>query len=867
MDQLIEPIGQPIEKVQNLKPVIVGGQDLTRCRAHFDLDDGSIVTASGRQLSYYSLESCEQTSQASIASSKLKIDENIVSSEKLDSTLYVFTSHGHVFLWNLETRDWINQLSLPLSDNETLISCKMLSKRQYIYAIKDNPSNETTLYYSMARSERERPKQRELIGHCSHGAQTSFDIGCVASTFDLNAMDKMNREKEAKQRVVAFFKGSFIFFQHIGIGEKFYLEKSHQRIDNHHFTCVRANHTSPQVAGGDNLGRIYLYSGDFRRRPNRTKLHWHSLPVNDLCFSSTGRTLFSVGGESGCVVEWDLAQNNIGSKNVIPRLGMPIRLINCSQNLNLLVLSFIDNEIQFMDTSRETRKLKTFTRRAYEMYTRGSKRKGPLSTENSIGLQWHSKTDSIVTNSRPGRLQFYAPKKRSRLQMLNFLKTDILTLEREGKVTPSDITRAAFTIDGNWIAFYETRDQKDCFPDVKLHFWQRSTTTGRWGWIQTASRVHESASIVDLKFSPNGQYLISLCQNGTFHIFHRVCLDAKSNSSKFSTKQMYARGFTGQVPEHQPAMAAFSQDSTVLAISLKNDTTLLWMIVDAYKLVYELQLNQVLITDEVMSNSNRPPKGHKVLGLHFGHHEPQSIAPLCEVRSNAIRIWNILSPQEKVEYFPESTPDKTLDESQLIAAAFDQNRNSQTNGYFAVSAKNNIIYIFRMLIDTLDRRLTPIIAVDASPPTYGSSGPGYFTNMCFLNEPIVEIDEQCLADQGIVRLISRLCLMTNNQELMGITDKLTLERETSSNNCNQVKTVAKSDLLVYFEKSASIYDEETRAFRSNQKTDSVAVTEKQRRIRNRLQAQKMLKELMMRVPSHNLPDMETLGPMILNRLI
>lgn len=869
LNQFKEHTHQPVEMAECLMPVIVGGQDLISCRAHFDLKDDNIITSSGRQLIYHSLHNEGQTTQANIVSSKLKSDEYIVACEKLNHTLYVFTNYGNFFLWNLESRDWVNQLNLPLSNDETLVSCKMLSKRQYVYTIKDESTDEVTIYISMSRSERERPKQREAIGNCSYGTQNSFDVGCVTSAYDLDNLNKTSKDKASKRRVITFIRDSFVYFQLVGVGEKFNLELERQRIDEHRFTCVRANHLSPMIAVGDDLGRIYLYTGDFMLKPSRTKLHWHRLPVNDMCFSSTGRTLFSVGGESGCVVEWDLAQNNIGKKNVIPRLGMPIRLINCSQNLNLLVLSFQDNELQCLETSRQSTKLKTFTRRAIGMYADDTTN-DQMIERSSIGMQWHSKTDTVITNIKPGRLQFYSPKKRCRIKAINFLKSDILTIEKDGQVTPSDITRASFTLDGDWLAFYETRRQQDNFPDVKLHIWQRASTTGRWGWIQTADRLHSSASIVDLKFSPNSQYLVSLCEDGQFHIFHRVCLDAKSNGNgRTGSKQMYAKGFTGQVPGGTPAMAAFSQDSSVLAISLKNDTTLIWMIVDAYKLVYEYQLNQIS-TGTSKSKSNGTPIGHEVLGLHFRHHEPsQSIAPLCEVRTNAVRIWNILNPQEKMEFYPNpKSRGRANHNLDLTAAAFDPNASAQNSDYFAVSAKNCLVYIFKMHIDPASNgRLSYLIMIDARPVLGFRDQLHYYTQMCFLNEPIVDIDAQCLHDPELVRLISRLCLMTNHQELIGITDKLTLERENSSNNCNQIKTVEQSDLLAYFEKSATIYDEETKAFKSSQKFDAAAITEKQRRIRNRLQAQKMLKELLVRIPSHNLPEMGVLGPMILNRLI
>lgn len=566
----------------DFKPDIVGGYHLTSMRAQFDQDSKNIIVASNRQLFYYNVETCLQAGKASLISSNLSSNDKIAACERLDGSLYVITNHGLVFIWNLETRDWINELSLPLNEGETLVSCKMLSKRQYIYSILDPETKKTSLFFSMSRSERERPKQREAIGECTLGEQQTFDIGAFFDMTDLADESRTKREKLAKQHCLTYIHGPYVHFQRVAISEKFSLEFHKQRIKDYDFTCVKASTNRFLIAAGDALGRIYLFTGDFSQNKfNRTKLHWHTMPVNDLCFSSTGNTLFSVGGESGCVVIWDISENNIGKKQVIPRLGMPIRYVNCSSSLNQLVLSFEDNEVQIMDTNNKTRYLKTLTRRTIGMYRENNYKALRVNENNfdhkfkdqSVGLLWHSITNTVVTNAKTGWLQFYSPSERSKTQVLNFLKSNAFSLEKEAKVIPSDITKATLTLDGNWLAFYETRESENSFPEVKLHIWQRSSSSNRWVWIQTADRLHSSTIIVDLKFSPDGQFLVSVSDDGTFHVLHRITFEPKVGTSK--SKEMYAKGFVSNVPEKLPAMATFSQDSSVLAISLKNDTTLI----------------------------------------------------------------------------------------------------------------------------------------------------------------------------------------------------------------------------------------------------------------------------------------------------
>lgn len=872
-----------VETNSNFVTDLVGGYDITSIRPVFDQSDENIIVASERQIIYYSVDKCEQAGRAYIKSSKLKPEEKIVATDRLENTIYVFTNYGGIFMWNLETRDWSNELALPsLNETETILSCKVLSKRQYVYSILDSETNTATIYFSMSRSERERPKQRITIGECNLSEQTTFDIGCFIAPCDIVSESPSNQRKSSKQKCLAFIIGPHLYHNKVTIGEKYVQDLVHHRIQDQEFTCVRVNPQIPMIAAGDTLGRIYIYSGDLTdtRKINRTKLHWHSLAVSDMCFSSTGYTLCSVGGESGCVVIWDLSTHNLHEKRVVPRLGMPIRYVCSSNSLNRFALSFEDNEIQFLDTKFQAKQLKTLTRKTIDIYDYNDPKALRLSSlakktnvgRKLIGLLWHSSTDTVITNGKTGWLQFYSPKSNTRKQSLNFLKSNILSLESHAQVNPSEITKAAVTLDGEWLAFYETRDSQESFPIVKLHIWQRSSVTNRWVWIQTADRLHPSTSIADLKFSPDGMFLVSVCEDGTFHVLHRINLDSKASSKN---RQMYAKGFFGNVPAKLAAMAAFSQDSSVMALSLKNDTTLIWMIADPYKLVYECQLNHRANegngtpSQQSATISSPTQSYHDVLGLHFGYHKPvESLAPLCEVRSNSVRIWNILNAQEAMEF---STMDLSQSQDQPLeftAAAFDQcPGDSRTFDHFSVCTRNNLILIFRLHISPTTRKLCPLIVVDAGCPYSTPKLDSYCVNMCFLANPILDIDERCHQDPHIVKILNRLCLMNDRQELVAISDKLTLERQSASNSCNSIKTIDKTELQAYFAKSASIYQDEARDQMNSSKIDPNLMTEKQRRIRKRLEVQKMIKDLLVRIPSQNLPRMEILGPMILDKLI
>lgn len=860
-----------------LKTEIVAGEDITAVRAVFDDEDKNIIVASKRHIIYFGTDTCKAAGRATLSTSNLESDERIVSTFKLDSYFYVFTNRGKYFIWNLETRDWNNQLCLPLTQGESLLSCKMLSKRQYIYSVHDEEMNKTNLCISMSRSERERPKHKEVIGEIHGGDQTSFDIGCLHDQAELSQNSRTARDKLAKQHCLAYINGSYLKIHRIGVGEKWNSEGIKRRIDNNQFTCVRANQKRTFIATGDSLGRIYLYSGDFATDDlNRTKLHWHTLAVNDLAFSSTGSTLFSVGGESGCVVIWDISPSNIGQKKVIARLGMPIRYLSCGNLMNNVALSFEDNELKLMDTTYQTKKLKTLTRRTADLYLKNDTKAlrsdflvMDAHTTRSIGMLWHSKTDTLMLNSKPGHLQFYSLKEKAKLYELNFLKTNILSLEKDAKVQPSDITIATLTLDGDWLAFYETQESSIAFPEVKLHIWQRSPISSRWSWIQTADRLHSSSAIADLKFSPDGQYLISACEDGTFQVLYKVCMDAR-DIGKANKKQMFVKGYAGKVPEGLPALLTISRDSSVMAMSLKNNTTLIWMIADAYKLVYECQLNSLSSesgesNSEYSSNSTNRKIG--VLGLQFGNHRPsESVAPLCEIRTDSIRIWNILNPDEAAEYalpISSSINKDSNTEDEFTSGAFDIQKQVD---YFAVSTKSYKVLLFKLELPQSSANLVPLITIDANPPFRQSSLNTFYISMCFQRVPILDLDDNCHHDPDIIKILNRLCLMNNHQELVAITDRLTLERQESENSCNAVRTVESPELETYIVRGVARYAEETNELPKSSRQEVAFNTLKQEQIRKRLEVQKMLKDMLARIPSQNLPRIEILGPMILNKL-
>ena len=73
--------------------------------------------------------------------------------------------------------------------------------------------------------------------------------------------------------------------------------------------------------------------------PSKTTLHWHSLPVICLNFTTEGSFLLS-GGHECVLVKW---MYKTGQKDFLPRLGAPLKEINCSKDNTLYAVNHLDN--------------------------------------------------------------------------------------------------------------------------------------------------------------------------------------------------------------------------------------------------------------------------------------------------------------------------------------------------------------------------------------------------------------------------------------------------------------------------------------------------------------------------------------------
>lgn len=117
---------------------------------------------------------------------------------------------------------------------------------------------------------------------------------------------------------------------------------------NMELTCLAIHPVEDCIATGTQSGKIvlwYNYLDAFKEnssaasKPTMNVLHWHSLRVLSVCFTTEGSYLLS-GGHECVLVKWMFKK---GQKDFKPRLGAPLAELACSKDNTIYALRHIDN--------------------------------------------------------------------------------------------------------------------------------------------------------------------------------------------------------------------------------------------------------------------------------------------------------------------------------------------------------------------------------------------------------------------------------------------------------------------------------------------------------------------------------------------
>ncbi|XP_001602638.1 WD repeat-containing protein 75 [Nasonia vitripennis] len=328
-------------------------------------------------------------------------------------------------------------------------------------------------------------------------------------------------------------------------------------------TCISGHPTEECVAVGDTSGRIVLWrqlTHYDERQPVKTTFHWHTLPVTEIVFSTSGTLMYSGGGE--CVlVKWPL--ENQKKNSFLPRLPAPIRHLTVAPEKGYVAVSTLDNGILIVDAQNKlTAVIQNFTM-------------GITSNPKSLfpaGLAVDPRTNSLVLNGRTGHVQFFNTHTKSLLYNFNITAQNLLTQERNAIIVNTEVTRVAINDDGTWMATMEERDDSVSYPEVRLKFWEFSTDKQSF-ILNTSIELPHEKGVNALKFRPkslnnNQQFVVTVGKDDKFKVWH---LAESTSDDKKQHWKCYSVGFYRNLPALD---AGFSTDGSLIGVGFDSTLTL-----------------------------------------------------------------------------------------------------------------------------------------------------------------------------------------------------------------------------------------------------------------------------------------------------
>ncbi|XP_048245005.1 WD repeat-containing protein 75-like [Haliotis rufescens] len=326
-------------------------------------------------------------------------------------------------------------------------------------------------------------------------------------------------------------------------------------------TCVSAHPTELSLATGCSDGKIYYwYSFTNERQMVKSVYHWHALAVLDLTFSPEGSFLLS-GGHECTLVKW---QYETHYKDFKPRLGSPITHVTCAPDNLLYAVSHQDNGIHLLRNTLDICQI-------YQGLTKTS-----FSHGNPVGLLCDPRSRALVTNGRPGHLQFYCLHNDRQLFNLDIVRQNYISSENlEQPLTVTQITKAAIDERGDWLATYELWDDGEMSPEMQLKFWHYDEKKQSYEMNTVVDRPHDKA-LCSLTFRPYNSSIRSMLplvvSGGQDCRFKLWTLVDDTDIYRFNSK--WTCDSVGFYREMDTGATAFAEDGSLLAVVFGSTITL-----------------------------------------------------------------------------------------------------------------------------------------------------------------------------------------------------------------------------------------------------------------------------------------------------
>lgn len=595
----------------------VGGFDLLQQRPILfrNVEVKCLFAISGNLIRSYSLLNGNFLSQYSFANET----QIVTLQQKNFNQFFVVHQDGEIITWNVGDNSKKGKVRLSLNRNETVSWFRHLDNTYY-YTIPSENGTRHQMYFC--------------------------EQGCVQKTMIMDQINSINNPvinsiafcPVDKPRHCFTIDGSTLCLYDIPVAIKPKKKKNKfKHPQDMDFTCIASHPKEITIATGDKLGCIIIWNNFRTDFPMMTKIHWHHHPVNDLSYSNLGSSLYSVGEEQ-VLVKWNLVGQFWGEKSFLPRLGAPIKYV--TTDFETIVVSLEDSTIQIIDSQLN----------GVQSVIEGSSIGLNSTFEAICGLHYNIRLNAFAMNGRVGHIQMYVPSEQKQLYQLDItnqnvvLGFDLCSLEERAKnikklkavpkIYPIEVTKAAVSDDGNWMATIEYRNDFETLPEIRLKFWHLTKNNNHH--LNTTIHLPHQEEVTFITFSPvsdEGElHLVTTSKDKSFKIWDLHEEDRKmwwncSRCASFNTHSV-------------PSMAAFSVDSSLLTVLFDNTITF-------WELSSETNSIRYIPRIDTFSMDKQ-----KIVFVGFGTQEFSHY--LIEGRVQSLIVRNILNKFEKIFTYNQS---------------------------------------------------------------------------------------------------------------------------------------------------------------------------------------------------------------------